>query len=96
MSNRCRFDDFAYFYHRYDLPRLNYTLCTDPDMNHLHKQFLPPPFWKGSSKADLDTLHHLLQKPMWQVSKVQIALTLKHIRNFNEGWKLKLLQRKRA
>ena len=62
-----RFDDFVYFYHRYDLPKLNYTVCTDEDMNKLHRAFLPESFWDGHSQEDLDMLHHILKKEIWQV-----------------------------
>jgi hypothetical protein len=71
-----RFDDFAYFYHRYTLPRLNYTLCTggkdtldgQGDLKRLHKHFLPDSFWHGQKFDDLDTLQSLLKKPLWQVN----------------------------
>ena len=70
-----RFDDFAYFYHRYQLPRLNYTICTggsedlkgQGDLKKLHEHFLPKTFWHGQSFGDLSTLKSVLKKPLWQV-----------------------------
>ncbi len=63
-----RFDDFAYFYHRYELPRLNYTVCTDPgNLRDLHAKFMPNEEQPRYSDADADRLHHVLKKPIWQV-----------------------------
>ena len=62
-----RFDNFAYFYHRFDYPKLDYTLCTDKSITRLHKQFLPKSFWAGHTQDDLDRVHHLLRKEIWQV-----------------------------
>ena len=70
-----RFDNFAYFYHRYQLPKLNYTICTggkdtldgQGDLKNLHEHFLPKTFWHGQSKDDSSTLKSVLQKPLWQV-----------------------------
>ena len=70
-----RFDDFAYFNHRYQLPTLNYTICTggketldgQGDLKNLHQHFLPKTFWDGHSQKDISTLKSVLQKPLWQV-----------------------------
>ena len=70
-----RFDNFAYFNHRYQLPTLNYTICTggketldgQGDLKKLHQHFLPKTFWHGQSKNDISTLKSVLQKPLWQV-----------------------------
>ena len=70
-----RFDDFAYFNHRYQLPTLNYTICTggketldgQGDLKKLHQHFLPKTFWDGHSQKDISTLKSVLQKPLWQV-----------------------------
>ena len=64
---QARFDDFAYYYHRFELPRLNYTICVEKDIKTVHRRLLPEYFWEGHSKTDLETLKHLLKKPIWQV-----------------------------
>lgn len=70
-----RFDDFAYYYHRFHLPRLNYTICTggsstldgQGDLKNLHQHFLPKTFWHGQTFEDLNTLESVLRQPLWQV-----------------------------
>ena len=66
------FDDFAYYYHRLHLPRLNYTVCTEKNVRKLHYELLPQSFWDGHKQTDLNTLHHLLKTPIWQVGITDI------------------------
>jgi hypothetical protein len=70
----CRFDDFAYFYHRYDLPLLNYTICTNAgNLNDLHSKFMPRTVRNGPSVKDVARLQHLMRKPVWQVLHMRNA-----------------------
>lgn len=78
-----RFDDFAYFNHRYQLPTLNYTICTDGqgDLKNLHQHFLPKTFWDGHSQNDMSTLKSVLKKPLWQVPATE-GLTHDKLKNY--------------
>ena len=72
---QAKYDDFAYFYHRYNLPRLNYTICTggkdtldgQGDLKKLHDHFLPKVFWHGQKVEDINTIKSVLRLPLWQV-----------------------------
>ena len=76
-----KFDNFAYYYHRFDLPTLNYSICTggkntsdsygikdaQGDMKKLHNYFLPKTFWHGHDTDVFQKLQTLVEKPIWQV-----------------------------
>jgi len=64
---QANFDDFPYYYHRFKLPVLNYTVCTDGNMKQIFESQLVKSFWDGHSDSDMEVLEHLLQLPLWQV-----------------------------
>ena len=81
MCLEAKFDNFAYYYHRFDLPTLNYSICTggkntsdlygikdgQGDMKKLHNYFLPKTFWHGHDTDVFQKLQTLVEKPIWQV-----------------------------
>ncbi|XP_040580468.1 myogenesis-regulating glycosidase isoform X2 [Lepeophtheirus salmonis] len=75
---QARFDNFAYYYHRFNLPRLNYTICVEQDIKTVHSKLLPESFWEGHSQKDLDTLQHLLEKPIWQLNSKNEGFPVSH------------------
>ena len=71
-----RYDDFAYSYHRYELPLLNYTICTDSDdLWRLNTKFMPKtsfikenvPQRRTNLESRSDLMRPLMEKPIWQV-----------------------------
>merc|ERR1712142_1276234 len=64
---RASFDDFPYYYHRYSLPVLNYTVCTDGNVKEVYESQLVKSFWDGHQDSDMEVLERLLQLPLWQV-----------------------------
>ena len=67
---QANFDDFPYYYHRFNLPVLNYTVCTDGNMKQIFESQLSKSFWDGHQDSDMEVLEHLLQLPLWQVPGV--------------------------
>ncbi|XP_023329548.1 myogenesis-regulating glycosidase isoform X5 [Eurytemora carolleeae] len=64
---KAHFDDFPYFYHRLDLPFLNYTVCSDGNLGEIYDGQLSRSFWDGHKDTDLEELSRLLQLPLWEV-----------------------------
>ena len=64
------FNEFPYYYHRYSLPVLNYSVCTDGDIKHVYESQLTRSFWDGHAYSDFEVLRNLLQLPLWQVPGV--------------------------
>jgi len=61
------YDDFPYYYHRFSLPVLNYTICIGNDIKEVHASQLETGFWNRHTDSDLQELYHLIQLPLWQV-----------------------------
>lgn len=57
---RAKHDDFAYVYHHTDLPLLNYSICTAPDVKQLHEFLAENSLWDGIKDTDLQVLFFLL------------------------------------
>jgi len=64
---QANFDDFPYYYHRFNLPVLNYTVCTDGNLQQVYQSQLVKSFWDGHQDSDMEVLERLLQLPLWQV-----------------------------
>jgi len=64
---RASFDDFPYYYHRYSLPVLNYSVCTDGNVKQVYESQLVKSFWDGHQDSDMEVLQRLLHLPLWQV-----------------------------
>merc|ERR1712142_10660 len=64
---QANFDDFPYYYHRFNLPVLNYTVCTDGNVKEVYESQLVKSFWDGHQDSDMEVLERLLQLPLWQV-----------------------------
>ena len=64
---QANFDDFPYYYHRFNLPVLNYTVCTDGNLKEVYQSQLVKSFWDGHQDSDMEVLERLLQLPLWQV-----------------------------
>ena len=65
------FNEFPYYYHKYNLPVLNYSVCTGDNVKQVYESQLPENFWIGHSDSDILVLKDLLQLPLWQVSGVE-------------------------
>lgn len=61
------FDEFPYYYHRFKLPVLNYTVCTAPTLAQVYASNLDDTFWEGHTDTDIKLLDDLLQLPLWEV-----------------------------
>jgi len=61
------FDEFPYYYHRFKLPVLNYTVCTAPSLEQVYGATLDSSFWEGHTDTDINMLDSLIQLPIWQV-----------------------------
>jgi len=81
---KAHFDEFPYYYHRYGLPQLNYTVCTDGDLVELYDGQLAKSFWDGHKDSDLQELTKLLKLPLWQVPEMENGGTysMEHISNY--------------
>ena len=64
------FNQFPYYYHRYELPVLNYTVCTDTDIREVYTSQMTGSFWNDHRDSDMTVLKRLLQLPLWQVPGV--------------------------
>ncbi|CAB4059217.1 unnamed protein product [Lepeophtheirus salmonis] len=59
---QARFDNFAYYYHRFNLPRLNYTICVEQDIK------TRSPFGNSTLKNEgFPVSHDLLEKYIEEV-----------------------------
>ena len=83
-----KLDNFAYYYDRFNLPSLNYSICTggknshgEGDLKQLHQHFLPKSFLHEQRLDDLRTLESVLNKPIWQVPVVNGKLSHDSIKN---------------
>ncbi|CAB3363493.1 Hypothetical predicted protein [Cloeon dipterum] len=65
---KARHDDFAYVYHKTDMPLLNYSICTAPDVKQLHSFLAETSLWDGIKETDLQAINSLLVEPVWQIS----------------------------
>ena len=64
------FNQFPYYYHRYDLPVLNYTVCTDGNIQEVYESQMTKSFWNDHRDSDMTVLKRLLKLPLWQVPGV--------------------------
>ena len=64
------FNQFPYYYHRYELPVLNYTVCTATDIREVYTSQMTGSFWNDHRDSDMTVLKRLLQLPLWQVPGV--------------------------
>lgn len=60
-------DNFAYVNRMTTYPELNYTICYADNMKTLHKLTAQKQSWDGFGKADLKTIHSLMEEPVWQI-----------------------------
>eukprot|EP00092_Neocalanus_flemingeri_P006045 GFUD01006514.1.p1 GENE.GFUD01006514.1~~GFUD01006514.1.p1 ORF type:complete len:810 (-),score=153.12 GFUD01006514.1:109-2538(-) len=67
---QANFDDFPYYYHRFNLPVLNYTICTAGNLKQIFESQLAKSFWDGHRDSDMEVLERLLRLPLWQVPGV--------------------------
>lgn len=55
---RAKHDDFAFVYHTTDLPLLNYSICTAPDVKQLHEFLAENSLWDGIKDTDLQAIFY--------------------------------------
>lgn len=78
-------DAFAFVNRLTPLPELKYKICYDSDIKDLHKTMRQQSLWDGLKESDLNTVHSMLEEPIWQISPAQAAeLTESTIYNFTE------------
>ena len=87
-----KLDNFAYYYDRFNLPSLNYSICTggknshgEGDLKQLHQHFLPKSFLHEQRYDDLETLESILKNRIWQVptnkGRLSHVIIEKYIKN---------------
>ncbi|XP_059479473.1 myogenesis-regulating glycosidase isoform X1 [Neocloeon triangulifer] len=64
---KAKHDDFAYVYHKTDMPQLNYSVCTAPDVKQLHSFLAESSLWDGIKESDEQIINSLLTEPIWQI-----------------------------
>ncbi len=64
------FNQFPYYYHRYELPVLNYTVCTGGNIKDVYSSQMTRSFWNDHRDSDMTVLKRLLKLPLWQVPGV--------------------------
>lgn len=78
-------DNFAFVNHLTEKPELKYKICVASNMKVLHQQLMQQSLWDGLKESDLEIVHSILDKPIWQISPDSIGqLSESSIYNFTE------------
>lgn len=78
-------DAFAFVNRLTPLPELKYKICYDSDIKELHKTMRQQYLWDGLKDSDLNTVHAMLEEPIWQISPARAEqLNESTIYNFTE------------
>ena len=79
-------DRFAFVNRLTTRPELKYSICTHSDIKHLHKQLTQQSLWDGLKQSDIDTVHSILEEPIWQISASSVTqLSESSIYNYTEA-----------